>query len=132
MEEKEKTVKIENEEGETAVSPLSFHNIYKHIHISVKALDYIIVGLVALLILVLVIGLNNRGFLIEYDTRGGTPVETQKKMYGDKIDMEIPEREGYVFEGWSTYPDCSVLWDEDMEISGSMKLYACWIEKTDE
>ena len=128
MEEKQKTVKKENKEGETAVSPLSLHNIYKDIHISVKTLDYIIVVLVVLLILVLIIGLSNRGFLIEYDTRGGTPVETQKKMYGEKIDMEIPEREGYVFEGWSTYPDCSVLWDEHMELSGTMKLYACWIE----
>lgn len=128
MEEKEIKEKNENKEGETAVSPLSLHNIYKDIHISVKTLDRIIAVLAVLLILTLVIGLNNRGFLIEYDTRGGTSVETQKKMYGEKIDMQIPEREGYLFEGWSISPDCTVLWDENMEISGSMKLYACWIE----
>ena len=128
MEEKEIKEKNENKEGETAVSPLSLHNIYKDIHISVKTLDRIIAVLAVLLILALVIGLNNRGFLIEYDARGGTPVETQKKMYGEKIDMQIPEREGYLFEGWSISPDCTVLWDENMEISGSMKLYACWIE----
>ncbi|MBQ1534195.1 MAG: InlB B-repeat-containing protein [Erysipelotrichaceae bacterium] len=104
------------------------HNIYKDIHISVKTLDRIIAVLAVLLILALVIGLNNRGFLIEYDARGGTPVEAQKKMYGEKIDMQIPEREGYLFEGWSISPDCTALWDENMEISGSMKLYACWIE----
>ena len=125
MEEKEKE-KL-NKEGETAVSPLSLHNIYKNIKISVRTLDKIIVGLIIALFIVLFIGMQNRGFTIEFDSQGGTSIEIQKKMYGDKIDREIPEREGYEFAGWSLYPDCSSIWNMEDEVTGSMKLYACWV-----
>ena len=97
--------------GEMNVSPLSLHNIYKNIHISLRTLDFIIVGLIALLFIVLMIGFNNRGFVIEFDTQGGTPVA----------------REGYRFDGYSRYASCEDRFDPETPVDGSMKLYACWI-----
>lgn len=123
--EKEKT-NVETK-GEMNVSPLSLHNIYKNIHISVRTLDFIIVGLIGLLVIVLMIGFNNRGFVIEFDTQGGTPVASQKLMYGDLIEYEEPTREGYHFDGYSRYASCEDRFDKETPIDGSMKLYACWI-----
>ena len=117
----------ENEKGEMKVSPLSLQNIYKNIHISVRTLDYIIVGLIALLFVVLLIGFNNRGFVVEFDTQGGTAVESQKLMYGDKVELIVPDREGYKFDGYSLYQSCEDRYDMDSEVTGSFRLYACWI-----
>lgn len=128
MEDKQFDKNIENEKGETKVSPLSLHNIYQNIHISLKTLDTIIVVLVIALVIAILIGLNRRGFVIEFDSMGGSYVEPQKHMYGEKIEYIVPQRDGYTFEGWSTSQSCLDMWNEDAEIVDSMKLYACWIE----
>ena len=121
--------KIKNKDkGETDVSPVSFHNLYKHLNISIKTLDFIIVFLVVALIIALMFSIKNRGFLIEFDSQGGTYIETQKHYYGEKIDYIIPTRDNYKFAGWSLDKDCSNKWDQNREIIESTKLYACWID----
>ena len=117
----------ELDKGETNVSPSGLHNIYSYIKINPKTLDYIIIGLIIALVFVLMVSLNNRGFMIEFDSQGGTNIESQKHMYGEKIDIQIPSREGYKFDGWYLDVDCKYKWPDDQEITGSMKLYACWI-----
>lgn len=74
------------------------------------------------------IALNRRGFVIEFDSMGGSYIEPQKHMYGEKIEYIVPQRDGYTFEGWSTSQSCLDMLNEDAEIVDSMKLYACWIE----
>ena len=117
----------ELDKGETNVSPSGLHNIYSHIKVSKRTLDFIIVFLILALFAVLIYSLNNRGFTIEFDCQGGTNIEVQKHMYGEKIDNQIPTREGYRFDGWYLDSDCKNKWPDDQEITGSMKLYACWI-----
>ncbi|MBQ1482496.1 MAG: InlB B-repeat-containing protein [Erysipelotrichaceae bacterium] len=90
-------------------------------------MDFIIVGLIAALFVVLLIGFNNRGFVIEFDSQGGTPIPSQKLMYGDLIEIEEPSREGYHFDGLSRHASCEDRFDMQTPIDGSMKLYACWI-----
>ena len=126
MEERKDIETTNEQKGETKVSPLSLHNLYSHVKISVKTLDRIIVGLIIALIIAVVIGLSNNGFLVEFDSQGGTPVESQKHLHGEKIDPVVPEREGYEFIGWALDQACSILWDEQEEITGSIRLYACW------
>lgn len=109
-------------------TPLNLHNLYSHVKISVKTLDKIIVGLILVLVIVVVYAISNQGFTVEFDPRGGTPVESQKHLYGEKIDWEVSEREGSRFLGWAVDEDCKVFWDEDQEITGSVRLYACWEE----
>ena len=116
------------DKGETNVSPVSFHNLYKHMNISIKTLDFIIVFLVLVLIIALTISIKNRGFLIEFDSQGGTYIETQKHYYGEKINYIIPTRDNYKFAGWSLDKDCNNKWDQNRDIIESIKLYACWID----
>ena len=118
----------EKEKGETKVSPSNIHNIYSYIKIDLKTLDIIIFILLASLVIALIIGLNNRGFIIEFDSQGGTNIPFQKHMYGENIDYQIPTREGYQFNGWALDRDCSNMWNDEYEITASMKLYACWIK----
>lgn len=102
--------------------------LYKHVKISVSALNKIIIALCAALVIVLAIAVSNRGFTVTFDTTGGTDIEPQKLMYGDFIDEpEEPTREGYTFSGWYIDENLTVPWDmEEDTVSSSLTLYAAW------
>ncbi len=109
-------------------NPKQLKGFYGKVKVSVKTLDILIgIGVVAL-ILVLGFGLRHRGYTIEFDSTGGTPIESQLKMYGEYVDApENPTREGYTFEYWSQDENGEYPWKMDEnEVSESMKLYANW------
>lgn len=110
----------------------SFRGLYKNVKISVKTLDFVIVGGIALMILLVLFGIANKGFTVTFDSRGGTDVPPQTDLlYGDLItEPEPPTREGYVFTGWYADRNCVYLWDmENNPVEQSMTLYAGWEEK---
>ncbi len=105
--------------------------LYGKVKIPVKVLDtVIIVGFVALA-LVLLLGMQNRGYTVCFDSLGGTPVEAQKHMYAELIDPpEPPTREGFTFAGWYQDKDCIYEWDlATAPVQQSMTLYAKWEAK---
>ena len=105
--------------------------LYGKINISVKTLDRIIAVLIILLVGAIVIAVSDRGFTVEFDTLGGTSIESQTLMYGDYIEEpEDPTREGYEFTGWYQDKSCTYEWDmETNTVSESMTLYAGWTEE---
>lgn len=111
--------------------PKQLKGFYGKVKVSVRALDILIIIGVVALFGVLAFGLNHRGFTIDFDTNGGTHVESQKKMYGDHIDApENPTREGYDFLYWSLDDYGRNPWDmEEDVVEEPMKLYAIWQEK---
>ena len=46
-----------------------FRGLYRHVKISVKALDWIIVACIAVILIVFVLELGNLGFTVTYDSR---------------------------------------------------------------
>jgi len=100
--------------------------------LTVRTLDIIIGVCVVALVLVLAHGYANRGYTVEFNTLGGTVVESQKLMYGDPVIVEDPPtREGYEFAGWYRDILCEVPWNPETDtVEGSMTLYAAWEEKT--
>lgn len=105
-----------------------FRGLYRHVKISVKALDCIILVCVAVILLVFALEMRNPGFTINFDSRGGTDVAAQNQMYGELLDApESPTREGYVFTGWYKDAACFDSWNmaEDT-IQADMTLYAGW------
>ena len=111
----------------------SFRGLYKNVKISVKTLDMVIVGGIALMILLIVFGIANNGYTVTFDSRGGTDVPSQTDvMYGDLVaEPEPPTREGYVFTGWYADENCTCLWDMATEqVAQSMTLYAGWKPKS--
>lgn len=104
--------------------------LYRHVTISVRSLNIIIIVLCAALAVCMVFGIANSGFTVTFDAQGGTPVESQKRMFGELLEnAETPSREGYSFNGWYRDPGCKLPWDPEIDtVTESMTLYAGWEE----
>ena len=126
-----KEVLDETSQENTEKKPREFRGLYKHVNISVKTLDRIIVACIAVIVILVALDLRNPGFTITFDSKGGTDVAPQNQMYGELLEVpEEPTREGYEFSGWYIDPACDVLWEEDTAIiECDMTLYAGWDEK---
>ena len=105
-----------------------FRGLYRHVNISVKALDRIILACVVVIFLVVALEMRNPGFTITFDSKGGSDVPAQNQMYGQLLEEpESPTREGYVFKGWYKDYACDILWDVETDIiETDITLYAGW------
>ena len=106
-----------------------FKGIYKNVKISVKTLDFVIVGGILLMIVLVLFGIANNGYTISFDSKGGTDVAAQTDLkYGDHVaEPEPPTREGYTFAGWYRDPNCQYPFDvENTIVDASTTLYARW------
>ena len=105
-----------------------FRGLYRYVHVSVKTLDIIIVVCIAVIILVTAFSLKDRGFMVTFDSRGGSDVAAVKYQYGDRIEApETPQREGYSFTGWYIDSACQEQWViEENTVTGAVTLYAGW------
>ena len=128
MEEKNQTTEelVENEKK----TP-EFRGLYKHVKISVKTLDTIIVACLAVIVILVALDLRNPGFTITFDSKGGSDVAPQNQMYGELLSVpEDPTREGYEFTGWYLDHACEEAWDEAEDIiEMDITLYAGWEKK---
>jgi uncharacterized repeat protein (TIGR02543 family) len=105
-----------------------FRGLYRYVKIPVKALDWIIVICIAVIVIVVVFEMVNPGLKVTFDSNGGTDVPVQKQMYGELLEEpEDPVREGYTFTGWYKDPACDDLWDVETDtIESDTNLYAGW------
>ena len=119
--------KKELEQKET-VPQRQLRGLYAKVNISVKSLNIIILVLAVALVVCMTIGVSNAGFVVRFDSLGGTAVESQKLMYGELIEVqEPPVREGYVFDGWYLDQDLTRPWDINKDIvTESLTLYSGW------
>lgn len=118
--------------NDTVEKQREFRGLYKHVKISVKTLDIIIVVCIAVILLVVALDLRNPGFTITFDSKGGTDVAPQNQMYGQLLEApEEPTREGYEFTGWYLDPACDEKWNQDADIvENDFTLYAGWEKKS--
>ena len=105
-----------------------FRGLYRHVKISVKALDCIIVACIAVILIVFALEMRSPGFTVSFDSKGGSDVPAQSQMYGELLEVpEPPTREGYSFTGWYKDPACDMLWDMEKDtVDADMTLYAGW------
>ncbi len=111
-----------------------FRGLYKHVKISVKTLDIIIVTCIAVIVILVALDLRNPGFTITFDSKGGTDVAPQNQMYGELLEVpDDPTREGYEFTGWYLDHACDDAWEEEVDIiECDLTLYAGWNESGSE
>lgn len=105
-----------------------FRGLYRYVKISVKALDWIIVACIAVILVVFALEMRNPGFTVTFDSKGGTDVPAQNQMYGELLELPAPPtREGYTFTGWYKDYVCDELWNvEEDTIETDITLYAGW------
>ena len=105
-----------------------FRGLYRHVKIPVRVLDAVIIGCILVIIVFLAIDLQNPGFTISFDSKGGTDVPAHDQMYGEHLEVpEPPTREGYAFTGWYVDHACFDPWDVENDIiEADMTLYAGW------
>lgn len=109
-----------------------YEKFVNNANLTTKKLDIVIALCFIVLVISLTIGYINRGYTVEFNSTGGTMVESQKHMYGDLIVVEPPTREGFSFIGWYKDPLFENQWSLETDIvEGSMTLYAGWEEKTE-
>lgn len=106
-----------------------FRGLYRHVKISVKALDIIIGVCIAVIVITVAVNLLNPGYTVTFDSKGGTDVPAAKYQYGDLLTgVETPTREGYTFGGWFRDPGCTLPWNLETDtVSEGITLYALWI-----
>lgn len=69
---------------------------------------------------------------VSFIIQEGTESIQIKVRYGEKIDIKSidnPTRDGYIFDGWFTEPECYDEFDFTKTISSNTKIYAKWIPK---
>ena len=109
-----------------------FRGLYKHVHISVKALDCIILACIAVIIIFTFVGLQNPGFAVTFDSQGGSDVPFVDGIAYEELvpEPEPPTREGYEFTGWYIDPGCATKWDMEKDpVYQDFTLYAGWEKK---
>ena len=73
---------------------------------------------------------NKKQYNITFDSKGGTEVKDQTKIYGEKVDKpQNPTKEGYKFLYWYEEKDGEkVIYDFDTPVTSDKKLIAEWEE----
>lgn len=102
--------------------------LYRNVKISVRALDAIIISCVLVIVFLLALEMRNPGFRVTFNSRGGTDVASQTRMFGETLEPpEEPTREGYTFTGWYRDQACDEQWIlESNTVQSDMTLYAGW------
>ena len=105
-----------------------FRGLYRHVKISVKALDRIIIACILVIVIVVALELRSPGFTVTFDSRGGTDGSSHNQMYGERLELpEPPTREGYAFTGWHKDSACCEAWNVETDtIETDLTLYAGW------
>lgn len=106
--------------------------LYRNVKVSMKTVNIvIIIGIIALFASAFFMVRHN-GFIVDFDTNGGSYVQSCKVMYGELIDPpENPVKEGWNFSGWYYDRDCTAEWDmKSDKVTDSFTLYAGWTPKS--
>ena len=101
--------------------------IYGSKDVPIRILDKLIFGLIAATVILTVVFTVNGGYFVNFETGGGTEIESQKLRYGQLVEKpEDPVRPGYEFNGW-VYGEEEYPWSFGADkVQGEMTLIAQW------
>lgn len=104
--------------------------LYAKVNMSLKTANVMVTVFIVLLVAATVFIVSHNGFTVNFDTDGGSHIESVKVMHSQTVELiEDPVKEGYVFTGWYTDRDCTESFDIKTDtITTSMTLYAGWEE----
>ena len=102
--------------------------LYSKVNMSVRTANILVSVLVTALIVTMLFLVKHNGFVVEFDTDGGSYVQSVKAYHSEIVsNPKDPVKEGYVFTGWYTDRACTNEWDmKNDTVTQSMTLYAGW------
>lgn len=102
--------------------------IYESSDVPIKLLDRFIAGAIILAIVLTVVFAVNGGYMVTFDTQGGTEVPSQKLRYGKLVaEPEDPVKAGYVFDSWYYENEPDSTWEFALDnVGGDITLVARW------
>lgn len=104
--------------------------IYGSKDVPIRLLDGLIAGLVAAIVILTIVFAIDGGYIITFDTLGGSEVVSQKIRHGDYVkDPGVPVKAGYEFGGWHQEGSPENRWYFDINKVGAddMTLVAKWV-----
>lgn len=118
-------------ENQNVFLPKRKGGLYANVKISLKTANILVAVTLIILVAVTMFTISRAGFVVEFDTNGGSHVESMKVMHSDKLSLsDNPVKEGYTFKGWYRDRDCTDKWDNENDIfEQSTTLYAGWDKK---
>lgn len=123
---------MENNENQTVTAfekAEKTGGLYSKVKMSLKTANILVCVTLLLLIAVTIFLVRHNGFTVQFDTNGGSYVESCKAMHSETVSPPTPVKEGYVFTGWYLDRDCTVKWDvQNDKVTQSLTLYAGWEE----
>lgn len=68
--------------------------------------------------------------IVTFHTNGGNDIPAMVVQFGERIPMtEMPNRDGYQFDGWYTDKELTAIWNMDTDtVQGNIDLYVKWVE----
>ena len=102
--------------------------LYRNVTMSVKTANILVLICIAALVLTICFLVAHNGFTVSFDTDGGSFVDSQKALHGDRVTLPAPPvKEGYVFTGWYFDRACTRPLNPDTDtVTESVTLYAGW------
>jgi len=104
--------------------------VYGSKDVPIRILDGFIIGAVALVVILVFWFATHGGYVVTFDTDGGTEVAEQKLKHGENAkEPETPVKPGYEFKGWITSEDPSLAeeWNfAENLVQNDVTLYAVW------
>lgn len=77
-------------------------------------------------------GTGSTTYTLTFESNGGTAIAAQTVRKGQVLNnLPAPTKEGYIFQGWFTDSDFSLIFAEDSAISADTKLYAKYTDSID-
>lgn len=108
-------------------APKNDGGLYKHVNVPVSWVNWLVIGGLAALVLLVFFGSQNSGYHVTYNARGGSDVEAQTYQYQETLELPpAPERQGYRFAGWALDENGQMLLEEPYTVESSITLYALW------
>lgn len=105
--------------------------LFKGASVSLRTLDRFIIGGIAVIIILIIIGYNTTNDLrVDFNSKGGTDVEYQEYKYDEPLKLpKEPTREGYEFEGWYFDEGYGKKVHDGMNVESDLTFYAKWNKK---
>lgn len=101
--------------------------LYQNLNLSTRALSWVIVIGVILMVLFMILGSRNGGYTVTYNSRGGSDVPAQTYDFQEMVVWPTPpQRQGYVFTGWYMDENCTELASGQYPVEFSREFYAGW------